>query len=107
MVEVSFAFYLLWENIEKYWYVIFHEFIKLFEKVRKTVSARKMLKIQVYYDQINIEVHYTEAIRKRQFRITQGDINTVQEKDIHAILPCPVLRRGVYGFKKDVDADLF
>ena len=50
---------------------------------------------------------YTEAIRKCQFRITQGDINTVQEKDIHAILPCPVLRRGVYGFKKDVDADLF
>ena len=30
----------------------------------------------------------------------------VQEKDIHAILPCPVLRKGVYEFEKDIDVDL-
>ena len=30
----------------------------------------------------------------------------VQEKDIHAILPCPVLRKGVYQFEKDIDVDL-
>ena len=38
---------------------------------------------------------------KRWFWITQGDSDTVQEKDIHAVLPCLVLRRGVYGFEKD------
>ena len=61
----------------------------------------------IYYDQRNIEVHYTKAIPKRQFRITQVDINTVQEKYIHAILIFPVLRRGVYEFEKDVGVDLF
>ena len=49
----------------------------------------------------NIEVYYTKVIRKRWFKITQGDIVTVKEKDIHAILHCLVLRRGVYGFEKD------
>ena len=75
------------------------------QNVRKTVSTWKTLKIQVYYDQTNIEVHSTKAIRKCQFRITQGDTDTVQEKDIHAILPCPILG-GVYGFEKDIDVDL-
>ena len=55
----------------------------------------------------NFEVHYTEAILKHRFRIIQGDIDTVQEKDIHAILACLVLRRGVYRFEKDIDVDLF
>ena len=40
-----------------------------------------------FYDQINIEVHYTEAISKHQFMITQGGIDTVPGKDIHLILP--------------------
>ena len=44
------------------------------------------MKPLVYYDQTNIEVHYTEAIRKHWFKITQGDTATVKEKDIHAIL---------------------
>ena len=33
----------------------------------------------------NIELYYTEAIRKHCFRITLGDIDTVQEKDIHTV----------------------
>ena len=33
----------------------------------------------------NIELYYTEVIRKHYFRITQGDIDTVQEKDIHTV----------------------
>ena len=57
-------------------------------------------------DQTNIEVHCTEAISKRRFRITQGDTDTVQEKDIHAILPCLVLRRRVYKSEKEIDVDL-
>ena len=40
-----------------------------------------------FYDQINIEVHYTEAISKHQFMITQGGIDTVPGRDIHLILP--------------------
>ena len=35
------------------------------------------------YDQINIEVHYTEAISKHQFLITEGGIDTVPGRDIH------------------------
>ena len=44
---------------------------------------------------------------KQWFRITQGDIDTVQEKDIHAILSYPILSRGVYVFEKYIDVDLF
>ena len=33
----------------------------------------------------NIELYYTKAIHKHCFRITQGDIDTVQEKDIHTV----------------------
>ena len=43
----------------------------------------------------------------RWFRITQGDIDTVQEKHIHAILSWPVLRTGVHGFEKNMGVDLF
>ena len=49
-----------------------------------------------------------KAICKHWFRITQVDIDIVQEKDIHTIFPCPVLKRGVYGFeKRQIDVDLF
>ena len=65
------------------------------------------MKIWVYHGQTNIKVRYTEAIHKRRFRTTQRDINTVQEKYIHAILPCLELRREVCGFKKDIGVDLF
>ena len=54
----------------------------------------------------NIKVHYTKEIRKRWFKINQGDTVTVKEKDIHAILPCLVLKRGAHGFEKDVHVDL-
>ena len=39
-----------------------------------------------FYDQINIEVLYTEAISKHQFMITQGGIDTVPGRDIRLIL---------------------
>ena len=53
-------------------------------------------------DQTNIVIHYTKAISKCWFRTTQDDIDTVQGKDIHAIPPCPVLRRRVNEFEKDM-----
>ena len=59
------------------------------KKIRKTVSTLQILKILLYYDQTNNELHYTEAISKHRFRITQSDI--VQSKEeiyIHLILPC-------------------
>ena len=40
-----------------------------------------------FYDQINSEVHYTEAISKHQFIINKGGIDTVPGRDIHLILP--------------------
>ena len=48
----------------------------------------------------NIEVHYTEAISKHRFRITQGDIDTDKGRDIHVIFPYLVLRRGCMNSKK-------
>ena len=41
------------------------------------------------------------------FKITQGNIDTLQENDIHAILHWLVLRRGVYEFEKNVGVNLF
>ena len=65
------------------------------------------MKILIYYDQANIEIHYTEAISKHRFRMTKGDIDIVQENDIHVILPCSVLRRVVDEFQKNIDFDFF
>ena len=73
----------------------------------KSITKRLVALVTNVIDQTNIEVHYTEAISEHQFRITQGDIDTVQEKDIHVIPPCPVLRRGVYEFEKEIDGHLF
>ena len=61
----------------------------------------------IYYDQTNIEIHYTEAISKHRFRMTKGDIDIVQQNDIHVILPFSVLRRVVDEFQKNIDFDFF
>ena len=64
---------------------------------------KKFENIHAYFDQANIEVHYTESITKFRYKITQGNIDTVQKKRY-----CPVLRRGMYEFEsKDIDVDLF
>ena len=41
-----------------------------------------ILKILLCCDQTNNELHYTEAISKHRFRVTQSDIDTVQGRDI-------------------------
>ena len=48
----------------------------------KSITKRLVALVTNVIDQTNIEVHYTEAISEHQFRITQGDIDTVQEKDM-------------------------
>ena len=66
--------------------------IELSKKVRKTVSTLKLLKILLYYDQTNIELHYTEAISKHRFRITEGENDTVQGRDIYSFnSPLPAI----------------
>ena len=42
---------------------------------------KKFENMHAYFDQANIEVHYTESITKFRYKITQGDIDTVQKKD--------------------------
>ena len=50
------------------------------------------MKILLYYDQSNIELHYTEAISKHWFGITQSDIDTVQERDVYSFnSPLPAI----------------
>ena len=51
-----------------------------------------ILKILLCCDQTNNELHYTEAISKHWFRITQSDIDTVQGRDIYSFnSPVPAI----------------
>ena len=54
---------------------------KVIQKDQEDSFYIKNLKILLYYDQTNIELHYTEAISKHRFRITQDDNDTVQGSD--------------------------
>ena len=64
---------------------------KIIQKGQEDIFSTWKIWKYSYYDQTNIEFHYTEAVSKQRFRITQGGIDT---GDIHVILPCLVLRRG-------------
>ena len=73
---------------------------KVIQKGQEDSFYMKIFENIVILYQTNIETHYTKAISKHRFRITQGDIDTVQGRDIHVILPCLVLRRGCMNLKK-------
>ena len=65
----------------------------------KSITKRLVALVINIIDETNIEVHYTEAISKRQFRITQGDIDTVQEKDMQ-FSPTQYQEEGCMNLKK-------
>ena len=62
----------------------------------KSITKRLVALVINIIDETNIEVHYTEAISKRQFRITQGDI----EKDMQ-FSPTQYQEEGCMNLKKN------
>ena len=54
-----------------------------------------------------IEVHYAKCVGEplKQFALVKNDTDFVTKIDIINVLPCPILKRGIYEFL-DVNVDI-
>ena len=55
-----------------------------------------------------IEVHYAKCVGQslKRFAFINNDTDFVIKTDMINVLPCPVLKRGVYEFLEDVNVDI-
>ena len=53
-----------------------------------------------------LEVQYAKPISRRRVKMTPEDKGVVNKNDVLSVLTCPILKRGVYEFDKELDIDM-
>ncbi|KAI6646185.1 hypothetical protein LOD99_9392 [Oopsacas minuta] len=53
-----------------------------------------------------LNVCFGKALTKRRILLNESDEVVIQQNEVIQVLPCPLLRRGVYEFPEDLDIDI-